>query len=80
MTDITIDDPIARTDFEQGRSVQIRATSTEHENIFEKNQVITVHHNGVEMNARIVSDPLLISSDTETKKSVFSLIVEKTNS
>lgn len=77
MNDITIEDPIAKIDFEQGKSVQIRAKSKGEENVYAKSTMITVLHDGSKINARIVSDPLLISSDSDTKEKVYSLIIEK---
>lgn len=78
MNAITIKDPIAKADFEQGKSVQIRAKSKGQENVYEKNMIVAVLHDGSKINARIVSDPLLISSDRDTNDMVYSLIIEKT--
>ncbi|MBA4145929.1 MAG: hypothetical protein DI538_26340 [Azospira oryzae] len=77
MNTIEIDSIIAENDFEEGKSIQIRAEANSEEKVYEKNSFVTISHRGMETRARIVSEPLLISSEKDTNLSIYSLIVQK---
>ncbi len=77
MSKIEIDSIIAENDFEEGKSIQIRAEANDGEQVYEKDSFVTVSHRGIETKARIVSEPLLISSAADDNLNIYSLIVER---
>lgn len=76
MSKIEIDNIIAENDFEEGKSIQLRAAADD-EQVYAKHSLVMVSHRGIETQARIVAEPLLISSATDDDMNIYSLIVEK---
>lgn len=80
MKPITIspDDTLSYNDFSSGNSIQVRLDIKDSElKSYAKNKTIKVIHLDEELTGKIVSDPLVVSPDSETGHKVVSLIVEK---
>lgn len=78
LVNIDTEDGFSIKDFEEGNSIQIRATippSEKHD--YDKGKTISVMHEGRKMKGRVVSDPILIDRKREDGKITLSLIVEK---
>jgi hypothetical protein len=75
---ISSDEEIIYKDFNAGNSVQVRVkVSPTEEREYVKGKTVKVVHGGAEASAKIVSDPLIISSEMEGEDRILSLIVEK---
>ena len=76
--DISTQDLNSYNDFVAGNSIQVRIEVAEPEvKDFSKNKIIKVVHAREETTAKIVSDPLIVSSSSEKGPKTLSLIIEK---
>lgn len=75
---ISESDKITFRDFNEGNSVQVRVSVPEGEmKSYSKGTAVKILHEGQEANARIVSEPLVVSGTTGPGERLLSLIVEK---
>lgn len=75
---ISSNEEIAYKDFKAGNSVQLRVKVTPAEKKeYEKGKIVKVVHGNYEASGKIVSDPLVVSSEREGEDRTLSLIVEK---
>jgi len=75
---ISSDEEIIYKDFSAGNPVQVRVKVSPTEvREYEKGKTVKVVHEGVESSGKIVSAPLIISSELEGEDRTLSLIVEK---
>lgn len=76
---ISTDDMNSYNDFMAGNSIQIRVKADDSDlKTYSKDRIVKVVHDGSESKARIVSDPLVVSSSSEKGPKTISLIIEKT--
>jgi hypothetical protein len=80
MKPITIskEDSINYNDFVAGNSIQVRVNAEADEiSTYKKGTTLKVIHDEKEHTARIVSDPLVVSPDSQKGPKIVSLIIEK---
>lgn len=75
---ISNDDISTGEDFAQGSPIQVRVlVRFDNDAEYQKGKSVTVLYNNKEIEATIVSDPLVISEDPEKQSKILSLIVEQ---